>query len=102
MKFADYFKDAIEYGESLGLRREIEEGCDDWLITLTIQDKMTYKDETFYPNFLNVWADSGLYVDCLNPVSKQIIKPAQQIKLIKMFVDGYERYLQEREAQDGR
>lgn len=102
MKFADYFKDAIEYGKSLGLRHEIKEGDDDWRVALTVPDETTYKGKTFYPIFLTVWGDSGLYVDCLSPIDKPIIKPTQQVKLIKLFTDSYEHYLQDQEAQDGR
>ena len=92
-KFADYFKDAIKYGESLGLRNGTEEKYADFCVELLEPKLLKSKnEEPFYPSFLTAWGGGGIDVKALS-----IVKPEftleQQIKLIKLFIAGYEQYL---------
>ena len=93
MKFADYFKDAIAYGESLGLRNGTEPSTSSFVVELQQPNRLESNDGArFYPSFLVAWKDSGIRVDSLNPFKKEM-DVEQQIKLIKLFIAGYEQYL---------
>lgn len=93
MKFADYFKEAIAYGESLGLRNGIEQNMADIYVELDEPEPLKRSDgSTFYPSFLTVWESSGIDVDSLNPVYP-LITVEQQLKLVSMFVSAYSKYL---------
>lgn len=93
MKFADYFKDAIEYGESLGLRNGTDTSTSSFIVELQSPYRLETNDGArFYPSFLVAWEDSGIKVDSLNPFKPEM-NVSQQIKLVKMFVSGYEQYL---------
>lgn len=90
MKFADYFKEALAYGESLGFIN----GTDtDFLVELDESRTIERDDGThFHPSFLKAWENAGIRVDslfCLEPE----ITSEQQLKLIKLFIAGYEQYL---------
>lgn len=93
MKFADYFKDAIAYGESLGLRKDVpDRGI---LVSLESSRKVYRDDGTyFYPAFLNAWEGQGIFNDGLDPFHPEF-SVKQQIKLINLFTVAYEKYLAE-------
>lgn len=76
MKFADYFKEALAYGESLGLKQK----------TRLSGSWIELNDPKGYPVIYTA-GDSGL---CVNSDYMPI---EQQLKLIKMFVSAYEKYL---------
>lgn len=92
-KFADYFEDAIAYGESLGLRNGTEERYSEFYVELDEPKPLKVKGkEPFYPSVLTVWEAIGIRVDSLDPFNPGF-NVSQQIKLIKMFISGYEQYL---------
>ena len=93
MKFADYFKNAIEYGKSLGLRNGTKEEYADFCVELDEPKLLKLKGkEPFYPSLLVACKGSGIRVDSLDPFKPEM-SVEQQIKLVKMFVAGYEQYL---------
>lgn len=75
-KFADYFEEAIKYGESLGLKQKTR-FSGDWI---EINDS---KDRSV------IYATDALGL-CVNGY---YILPEQQLKLIKLFISSYENYL---------
>lgn len=90
MKFADYFKEAITYGESLGFRNDTDR---DFVVELDEPKPIERDDGThFYPGFLTVWEDQGIDVNSLDLFNPEATVE-QQLKLIKLFVAGYEQYL---------
>ncbi|MCI1632975.1 MAG: hypothetical protein LKI22_03355 [Liquorilactobacillus nagelii] len=90
MKFADYFKEAIAYGKSLGFRNGKDR---DFAVELDESRTVEHVDGThFYPSFLIVWKDSGINV-CTPICIEPEITVEQQLKLIKLFIAGYEQYL---------
>lgn len=90
MKFADYFKEAITYGESLGFRNDTDR---DFVVELDDLKPIERDDGTrFYPPFLTAWEDQGIDVNSLDPFSPEVTIE-QQLKLIKLFIAGYEKYL---------
>lgn len=92
-KFADYFKEAIKYGESLGFRNGTEERFIDYCVELDEPKLLKVKGkEPFYPSVLTMWEDTGIRVDSLDPFKPEM-SVEQQIKLVKMFVSAYEQYL---------
>ncbi|WP_281828859.1 hypothetical protein [Lactobacillus amylolyticus] len=92
-KFADYFEEAIEYGESLGLRNGTEASTSSFIVELQQPNRLESNGGVrFYPSFLVAWKDTGIRVDSLDPF-KQEMNVEQQLKLVKMFVSGYEQYL---------
>ena len=74
MKFADYFKDALAYGESLGLKQTKCEGA--WVELDSLDRPVIY-----------AMMPGGI---CVNVF---VVEPEQQLKLIKMFTLAYENYL---------
>ncbi|MFT8608030.1 MAG: hypothetical protein ABF690_00485 [Liquorilactobacillus nagelii] len=94
MKFADYFKEAIAYGESLGLRNGTIEAYADFYVELDDPKPMKLKGEVpFYPMFMTMQEDSGFSIPNLKLRSGISITVEQQLKLVKMFVSAYEKYL---------
>jgi hypothetical protein len=77
MKFADYFQDAVKYGESLGLKQKTRSSRK-WWIELV--------DQEGYP-VIYATNDLGL---CVN---SGYIPVEQQLKLVKLFTSAYEQYL---------
>ncbi|MCI1921943.1 MAG: hypothetical protein LKJ22_08485 [Liquorilactobacillus nagelii] len=92
-KFSDYFKDAIAYGESLGLRNGTEERHAGFVVELD-EPRTLERDggSNFYPSFLMAWARTGICVDSLDPFKPEM-SVEQQIQLVKMFISAYENYL---------
>ena len=89
-KFADYFQDAIKYGESLGFRNDTVR---DFVVELDEPRAAKRDDGTcFYPPSLTAWEDQGIDVNSLDPFSPEVTIE-QQLKLIKLFIAGYEKYL---------
>jgi hypothetical protein len=89
-KFADYFEEAIKYGESLGLRNDTNK---DFVVELDSPNPIKRDNGAyFYPGFLAAWEGAGIDVNALS-----IVKPEftleQQLKLIKLFTSAYEQYL---------
>ncbi len=76
MKFADYFQDAIKYGESLELKQT----------TRLSRNWIELNDLEGNP-VIYAAGDLGL---CVNGY---YILPEQQLKLVKLFVSAYEQYL---------
>jgi hypothetical protein len=77
MKFADYFKEAIAYGKSLGLKQKTR-ASRKWWIELGSQKGYPV---IYATNDLGICVNSGY------------IPAGQQVKLIKLFTSAYERYL---------
>lgn len=99
-KFADYFKDAIEYGKSLGLRNGTEPSTSSFIVELQQPNRLESNDGVrFYPSFLVAWKDSGIRVDSLDPFKPEM-GVEQQIKLIKMFVSSYEQYFTDKNKKE--
>ncbi|MFT8392783.1 MAG: hypothetical protein ABF624_02075 [Liquorilactobacillus ghanensis] len=93
MKFADYFEDAIAYGESLGLRNDTHQDSADILVKLSEPRQAKYDDgTTFHPRFLIAWERLGIEVDTVNTIHP-LMTVEQQLKLVSMFVSAYEQYL---------
>ncbi|WP_034991636.1 hypothetical protein [Liquorilactobacillus vini] len=93
--FADYFEGAIKYGESLGLRNGTEPSTSTFVVELDHHRKPESDNGSFYPSFLVAWKDEGIRVDSLNSFKKEM-DVEQQIKLVKMFISGYEQYLSDK------
>lgn len=93
MRFADYFGEAIKYGESLGLRNGTEQNMADIRVELDEPKQLKHDDgRTFYPSVLVVWESLGIDA---NPVDSfyPLMTVEQQLKLISLFMAAYERYL---------
>lgn len=94
MKFEDYFKEAIKYGESLGLRKGTEGIYADICVELDEPKLLKRKgNEPFYPSVLIMWDESGLDVKNFDMIHGLNITIEQQLKLVKMFISAYEQYL---------
>lgn len=92
MKFADYFKEAIAYGESLGLRNGTEETYADFWVELDEPKLLKIKDEDpFFPTFMTAREDSGISISDLKLGADITVE--QQLKLIKIFMSAFEQYL---------
>ncbi|WP_281829516.1 hypothetical protein [Lactobacillus amylolyticus] len=78
-KFEDYFKDALAYGESLGLKQTKRAGA--WVELDSVE-----LDSLDRP-VIYAMMPGGI---CVNVF---VVEPEQQLKLIKMFTLAYENYL---------
>ncbi|KRL02498.1 hypothetical protein [Liquorilactobacillus capillatus] len=95
MKFKDYFAEAIKYGESLGF---IDTTDSKWFVQLGESKKAVDEaGEEYRPTFIGVWDDEGIEIGTINFVEPQIT-PQQQIKLVLMFANAYEKYLSDAET----
>lgn len=81
MKFADYFQDAIKYGESLGL--QLGRFTDDWV---EIDEWIGIDDLEVTPIVYAV-CNEGISANAFS------LQTEQQVKLLKLFVTAYEKYL---------
>lgn len=84
-KFADYFEDAIAYGESLGLVKEPLKRYD-WF-SLSVKD-----DDCVGGNTPVIYTSSNEGITTFYG----FLPERQQIKLIKMFISSYEQYLSDK------